>query len=190
MKIKLFEEFNELDPYGEEDWNDENEIKKGDIVTTIRDIESLTGKIIRKGVDYKVVDIAFGGNYISLKGQSSWFLVNAFKKVNESHDDVDPYGEEIWIDENKIDEIVRRIENNELHIITCGAGFLIYDHNLNPEVFHFILLHDFKNPEDGWYITNLGGGADRETDISEEDVERLRKFVFGTLDFITSDLPF
>ena len=78
--IKKFEQYNELDPYGEEDWDEKEEFHVGDIVICIND---LGGKRhLKKGVNYKVLDIRFlgGYQYLHLMGIGDWWDSGLFKK--------------------------------------------------------------------------------------------------------------
>jgi hypothetical protein len=105
--IKTFEQYNEIDPYGEEDWNenDEERISKGDIVICIDDNDPYNG-YLQKGQNYKVKDIAFADSSIKLEGGPDWWyqtkrFVKKKDKTFEQYNEMDPYGEEIWDDNNK-----------------------------------------------------------------------------------------
>jgi hypothetical protein len=88
IKFKIFENNIDIDPYGEEDWNDENEIKEGDIVLCIQSKEA-TGNLplvkheIKKGINYEVIDVGHNEIFITVKGVSGWWNKRLFKKVHQ-----------------------------------------------------------------------------------------------------------
>ena len=81
--IKTFEQFHELDPYGEEDWNDENSINVGDFVKCVKTDCYTTGN--PKGTPfiydaiYKVIDVNEG--FIEVEGVGGAWMIERFKKI-------------------------------------------------------------------------------------------------------------
>jgi hypothetical protein len=90
--IKKFEQYNnsDIDPYGEEEWEDEDSIKEGDIVICINndigtiDAEGnwiLTGKnILVLGLDYEVIDLLYYGRMLTLRGVKGVWDISRFVK--------------------------------------------------------------------------------------------------------------
>lgn len=113
------ESFNELDPYDEEDWNDENEIKKGDILTCI---DSMDSRELEEDENYKVT--ATSGDWVWVEGKTNAWHKRRFKKIKKfERFDIDPYGEENWDDKYfEVGDTVRilpkikyYIDNYDLH---------------------------------------------------------------------------
>ena len=75
----VHENFNELDPYDEEIWNEPDQIEDGDIVECIdiQGIEEL--KRLKLGLDYLVVDSS--DTHVTLSGLIGWFSKKRFKKI-------------------------------------------------------------------------------------------------------------
>ena len=148
------ENHEDLDPYGEENWNYGIEIHDGDIVICVDDtgIENSSNKNkIKLGVDYEVLDII--NNHVSLKGISGWWMMERFKKdtrINENHEDLDPYGEEVWgdpLDINfKIGDKVECIENDNSQL-EFGRSYTV-SHVIHKNIIAlgFIYLEDAPDP--------------------------------------------
>jgi len=138
--IKTFENFNELDPYGEEDW--ENELREKD--TTIGDVIEATDNLAELWNDGET---HFDGQYIPsvikhfedmlvqhMKGFARGRGINYVRKyekiyggLKESVNELDPYGEENWND-----DLTKEIETGYYHIImiddhTIDLSFGYYD---------------------------------------------------------------
>lgn len=81
-KFKLFEGHEDVDPYGEENWD---EINIGDMVKCIRDNPTYPNKekILNKGKIYKIEDMMepFGTILFKLVGTPKWWNENRFKKI-------------------------------------------------------------------------------------------------------------
>lgn len=86
--IKNFENFNEIDPYGEEDWDDDEVFNKGDIVICANDIGD-ENNYLKIGNEYKVKKIHFFyKDFISLEGPCENYLYHPkrFKKKKIKND--------------------------------------------------------------------------------------------------------
>jgi len=136
-KFKLFESHEDIDPYGEEDWDNSGDYNIGDDVVCIdvnRSWEITLGKI------YKVVDFDHWGDpkIICDNGKESYYVKDRFKKISENiHSDVDPYGEENWDeDEFNIGDDVVCLNINGSRGITVGKIYKVVniDYKGNPNL--------------------------------------------------------
>ena len=118
---KINEGHEDVDPYGEEDWNGDNELKIGDSVVCVD-----TNRAYNITIDkiYKILDFDRSGDpyIINDKRDVGNYCLWRFKKVklNEAHEDVDPYGEEDWDDEPEL-----KIGDEVICIRSAGASFYI-----------------------------------------------------------------
>jgi len=140
-------ENNDLVPYGEEVWNDnEDRIHEGDIVICIDDSGLDFPNKIKLGVDYEVISVHH--NHINLKGLGGWWMMKRFKKdtyIKENVEDLDPYGEEWWSDEDieKIGSIIRCTTTCTTEGIELSEGEEYEIINISPD-------------EDGYFIEVRG----------------------------------
>ena len=145
--IKKFEQFDnhfELDPYGEEDWDGDNEFKVGDKIICWYD--DWTDHKLKKGCEYTVKGIK---DYLISLDEFPFnvFSIDRFvKKENENinHSDLDPYGEEDWNEDNfekgdlliaKKSQFKNQIKNNgieRIERIVQGERYRIKNVITNP----------------------------------------------------------
>lgn len=109
-KGKLTENANELDPLGEENWDDDIEYKIGDKLISKHDVYTSSGKYwhFHKNQIYtihKVNHLQHGTVYLimvscgQIHGFSKEYLdINFTKVIRESINELDPFGEEDWND--------------------------------------------------------------------------------------------
>jgi hypothetical protein len=80
---------NDIDPYGEEDWFDENTIKEGDVVLCLRDYYSMLGSIVFKDEKYEIERInSIDPDIIYIKNKDWFFPRNIFKKINDTNEHI------------------------------------------------------------------------------------------------------
>jgi len=79
--IKTFETFNELDPYGEENWEDDDIFEKGDIVICVNDLKDPI-HFLKNGNEYVVMNVHDKFLFIrdKIHSRELFYRSNRFKK--------------------------------------------------------------------------------------------------------------
>jgi hypothetical protein len=162
-RFKIFEKHEDIDPYGEEDWDGCPQYEIGDKLICKRYCGSNHDGWITPGKTYKIESKHGEYMYVIRDDNSSKLFFNAslldkyFKrKIDEGvHSDIDPYGEEDWSEVNSIDLIP--IDRNSI----INIGDVIYYHyrrNGNPIVMGEV-INIVKSPFDGdkCYVLQRGG---------------------------------
>jgi hypothetical protein len=146
-KIELNENHSDIDPFDEEDWND-NKVNVGDEVICTR-VENCYGLTI--GKTYKVSVIDFGGiSVVNDYKKLAEYRKDRFKKIelNENHSDIDPFGEEEWDDENfKVGDYIICINDVGTYGITNGSVYKVLevDQYGNPKIRLDNIFNIFNN---------------------------------------------
>jgi len=149
IKFKLFENNIDIDPYGEEDWNEVIYPQDNEWVLCIKDHPNF-----EEGKKYKVLYVnrtcvwlnkpkSYGNLYQSMGFHKEYFYDYFERIIDENfHLDIDPYGEEDW---NEID-LIPITYGTEINV-----GDKIYYHyhrNGNPLVMG-VVKKIVKSPFDG-----------------------------------------
>jgi hypothetical protein len=123
FKKILNENHNEVDPLGEENWDDDNPFRRGDILTCINSAGS--DDILYHGDDYEVLEVHLDGKHVILDIDgclNRYWNNNRFirKQLNESHTEIDPFEEEDWNDYDlsniEIGDIVTCVNDYESNV--------------------------------------------------------------------------
>jgi hypothetical protein len=222
--------FSETDPFGEEDWEINEKavyppIKVGDRVVVKRDIR---GSTFKAGERYIVDGFLFDGEYVKLrtldkywpgnppsieKGRECWcsWHISNFEsdtdearkireKIRDKMKDIDPLGEEDWLNENQSevdpfeeeiwDTAVSDLYANLMEVFRDEEGFyfsMAYDGETNSIEFEFE-DENFKieaNPEGGFVFYRKEDNKKAETEnVPEKDIfERIKSEVDKKLEF-------
>jgi hypothetical protein len=177
--IKIFEQFNEIDPYGEENWSgtidQQYNFAIGDFVIVPDPNEddihenSFVGYITEFRNGNAVVEDQEGDSFEieldRLRRGANWD-----NEYESAFNEFDPYGEENWGHEPNegLNPLVAEIEDNNYIVYQTTSGYYVKRDIMDVG---FLILPYEDDPAEGWYVARDGGTNPIE--LYQADLEKL-----------------